>query len=632
MDNPSHHGMSAPSHPMKRVAVIGAGLSGLVTIKELVDESHTVVCFEQHDNIGGAFYNKADEGGIYNDIHLTVSNYFMAFSSFAAREDVRKYWTASEYIEYLEDFTQHFRLRKFIQFNTEVLSIEPVGTQQWRVRTQRNGEICEDWFDAIAVCSGKFRNPAYPNLPNIDQFQGKIHHSFDFKEPSYFKNKHVVCLGLGESGSDIAHQIAQVAAQTHLVVNRPKSVIARVILGDTGDSRTTRAAHYSFLINHSNFEATLKKRIMNKGLKLNESKHKRPLSAFWMWKFLVKYGLHGEFSNKNDIWMQDLDSGKTQLHLFSIERFEANGIVLKDGQFIPCTDVVMATGYKTQFDFIAHPAAREVAENIRCNYLHMIHPDLRDSMVWIGFARPDVGGVPTIAELQARYYAKLLAGKLPLEHSTVLHEKIRDYQVECQQQFCLEPERSENVRYYRFTHYLAEKLGVVPRWYDLFPNLRLMFYLYHGSLVAAQFRLRGPGKLPAHAKKVMRKVGLMQVPTWHKVFFFTLTSTLSLLAPPIRKFIKLFGVSDKNCNSYKKYTSVAAILKQQWPSGQHFELNDDTKLGAIFPSQFELEGFKYFLSSEYDVPIELLQTSQTVGALNNYLQSSKGALQDITTS
>ena len=46
---------------MKKVAVIGAGLSGLVTIKELLEESHSVVCFEQEKDIGGAFNTRKTE-------------------------------------------------------------------------------------------------------------------------------------------------------------------------------------------------------------------------------------------------------------------------------------------------------------------------------------------------------------------------------------------------------------------------------------------------------------------------------------------------------------------------------------------------------------------------------------------
>ena len=41
----------------KVVAVIGAGPSGLVTCKELLEENHKVVCYEGSNSIGGTFSN-----------------------------------------------------------------------------------------------------------------------------------------------------------------------------------------------------------------------------------------------------------------------------------------------------------------------------------------------------------------------------------------------------------------------------------------------------------------------------------------------------------------------------------------------------------------------------------------------
>ena len=38
-----------------KVCVIGAGPSGLTTIKQLLDEGHEVRCFERGDNIGGSW-------------------------------------------------------------------------------------------------------------------------------------------------------------------------------------------------------------------------------------------------------------------------------------------------------------------------------------------------------------------------------------------------------------------------------------------------------------------------------------------------------------------------------------------------------------------------------------------------
>ena len=73
----------------KHIAVIGAGLSGITTIKQLVDEGHVVRCFEKSDNLGGVFSN----GQIYDDLHLTISNYFMAYSDFIPENERLKFWS-----------------------------------------------------------------------------------------------------------------------------------------------------------------------------------------------------------------------------------------------------------------------------------------------------------------------------------------------------------------------------------------------------------------------------------------------------------------------------------------------------------------------------------------------------------
>ena len=46
----------------KRVAVIGAGPSGLVTIKELLEEGHAPTCFEKAEGLGGVFRFGENDG------------------------------------------------------------------------------------------------------------------------------------------------------------------------------------------------------------------------------------------------------------------------------------------------------------------------------------------------------------------------------------------------------------------------------------------------------------------------------------------------------------------------------------------------------------------------------------------
>ncbi|WP_443197803.1 NAD(P)-binding protein, partial [Pseudoalteromonas sp. GABNS16H] len=45
-----------------KVCVIGAGPSGLTTIKQLLDENHDVTCFDANESVGGIWYRGGDDG------------------------------------------------------------------------------------------------------------------------------------------------------------------------------------------------------------------------------------------------------------------------------------------------------------------------------------------------------------------------------------------------------------------------------------------------------------------------------------------------------------------------------------------------------------------------------------------
>ena len=61
----------------ERVCVVGAGMSGLVAMKELLAKGHEVTCYEQSQREGGVFTT----GVAYSDMRLTVSQHYMCFTS-----------------------------------------------------------------------------------------------------------------------------------------------------------------------------------------------------------------------------------------------------------------------------------------------------------------------------------------------------------------------------------------------------------------------------------------------------------------------------------------------------------------------------------------------------------------------
>lgn len=66
----------------QRVLVIGAGPSGLVSLKTLREQGYDAVCFEGSLEVGGTFVNKAN----YDEGKLVSSKYITPFSDFRLPE------------------------------------------------------------------------------------------------------------------------------------------------------------------------------------------------------------------------------------------------------------------------------------------------------------------------------------------------------------------------------------------------------------------------------------------------------------------------------------------------------------------------------------------------------------------
>src|SRR4051794_4084897 len=103
-----------------RVCVVGAGVSGLTALKEVLEEGHSAVCLERENVPGGVFTT----GVAYDPLQLTISQYFMAYSSFPPPlEEERRCWFRQEYVDYLERFRQRFGLDQHIHLNCAVETV-----------------------------------------------------------------------------------------------------------------------------------------------------------------------------------------------------------------------------------------------------------------------------------------------------------------------------------------------------------------------------------------------------------------------------------------------------------------------------------------------------------------------------
>lgn len=174
----------------KKVCVIGAGPSGLVAARECRKEGHKVVVLEQNHDIGGQwlyspnveeeeplgrFPSLAVHSSVYSSLRLATPRETMGYSDFPfltkKGRDMRRFPGHRELLVYLNEFTEHFKLREMIRFNTKVeyagMLLEN-GTKEvrWVVKSKdkKSDAVVEEVFDAVVVATGHYSQPRLPSI------------------------------------------------------------------------------------------------------------------------------------------------------------------------------------------------------------------------------------------------------------------------------------------------------------------------------------------------------------------------------------------------------------------------------------------------------------------------------------
>ena len=63
----------------------------------------------------------------------------------------------------------------------------------------------------VSLIGRHYSTPLMPKTPGLESFPGQIIHSHDYREPEYFRDQTVLCLGAAASGMDISIDISNYA-------------------------------------------------------------------------------------------------------------------------------------------------------------------------------------------------------------------------------------------------------------------------------------------------------------------------------------------------------------------------------------------------------------------------------------
>lgn len=385
--------------------VIGAGGSGLAAAKALHDRGLVFDCFERGSAVGGLWRYDNDNGmsAIYKSLQINTSRDMTSFADFPMPADYPDFPRHEQIHDYLERYVDRFGFRDRIRFRTKVERVEPQAGGIFAV-TFRTADGVEESrrYRHVLVASGHHWLPRMPEFRG--SFAGRILHSHDYRAPEAFAGKRVLVVGMGNSGCDIACDLARVADRTVLSTRRGAHVIPKYLFGvplDTVCPEFVWRFAPMWLFRRA-FQTVV---WMNRGT-------------------LALYGLprpsHAVLQEHPTI-SSDLPSLVREQRVImkpDIDRLDGDAVVFADGSREPCDAIVLATGYQVSFPFLDREVFTADDNRVRL-YRHVVHPQV-PGLFFIGLIQP-WGAIFPLAEVQGAWVGDLVEGRCTLpDHETML--------------------------------------------------------------------------------------------------------------------------------------------------------------------------------------------------------------------
>jgi len=497
------------AHPVKSVAVIGAGASGITAIKCCLDEGLEVVCFERSCDVGGLWrFTEAPvegQGCVMKSTVINTSKEMMSYSDFPIPAHYPIFMHNSKVFEYFQQYVKHFDLHKHIKFNTSVISVRKTDdfatTGQWEVkyRDVGGGEEKTQVFDAILACTGHHADKNVPDFPGLDRFKGKVIHSHDYRTPEQFDGKRVVVIGIGNSGGDISVELSRRASQVYLSTRRGTWILHRV--GDNGHpvDMTVSRAIMPLLKFPSLVDRIARSKINSR------IDHE-------LYSLKPDFGPFSQHPMVNDDMPNRIISGSLIVKS-DIQELTETGVKFVDGTTEDDIDaVVLATGYSFGFPYIDKQVI-DVVDNRVHLYKNMFLPDLeKQTLAFIGFIQP-LGAIMPISEMQCRVATRVFKGLAALPSNTDIWSDIRLREAAMAKRYYNSRRHTIQVDYASYMDQLAEIIGCKPDLTALLKSdLRLFLKVLFGPVTPYQFRLFGPLTWPGARDTILSQWDRVKAP------------------------------------------------------------------------------------------------------------------------
>lgn len=379
--------MSEDALPSRIPAVVlGAGPGGLAAAAELTRVGVETVVLDKADRVGSSW------AGHYDRLHLHTSRGLSGLPGYPIPRRYGRWVARDDVLRYLAEYADLHDLD--VRLGVTATAVER-AEDGWRVVTD-HGTIATD---TVVVATGYNHTPRLPDLPGLDTFTGTVVHSSAYKNPAELGGRDVLVIGPGNSGAEIAADLADAGVRVSLAMRTPPNVVLRAVAGIPSQALILSMSPLPVRVQDA-MSGLLQKVAVG-----NLSKYGIPKAP----RGIATQQLRDDVTPTIDVGLlRALKNGGVHV-VASVERFTTDAVVLADGTELHPDAVVLATGFRRGLEPLVGDLgvlARSGRPLVNGEAQLAAHPGL----FFLGYSNPLTGNLRQLG-IDATRIAKVVASQ-----------------------------------------------------------------------------------------------------------------------------------------------------------------------------------------------------------------------------
>ena len=202
------------------LVIVGAGSAGLATAALLKRAGVDALLLEAGPEPGAAWRER------YDRLRLHTPRMLSALPGLRLPRRYGRWVRRDDLIEYLADYAAAHALD--VRTGTRVRRIEHHG-DGWLLELDGAEPLLAG---TVIVATGYNGAPHVPDWPGLGTYTGELTHSSQYRNPAPFAGRDVLTVGAGNSGAEIATDVAEGgAARSRISIRTPPQIVRRSTAG-----------------------------------------------------------------------------------------------------------------------------------------------------------------------------------------------------------------------------------------------------------------------------------------------------------------------------------------------------------------------------------------------------------------